>query len=147
VSEETGVRTAAEARWPNVQVTIWPWHLEHRAGACLRCGSPRRRSSDEDRVERRIQQRRRVDALPLFGEQAARHRHEEAETGHSRPEEAGLRPQPARAHAVRTEGMASLDRRPRSATSRREGDAQRPSDAFTNKKRTDLMLGLVTLHP
>ena len=73
-------------------------------------------------------------------------RNDEAEEGDPRFQEVGASAQLDGPHAARAEGMASVHCALKTQLRTVKGMLFDRRDAFTNKARTDLLLGLITLH-
>ena len=145
--EEQGIVSAARALWPNIQVTISSWHLEHRAGEYLR---------DADRHAVNHPMRLALnDAFKSVAEwthflvlvtkahatgtktqKQAIHGLKKWALGHN---QLVLTQFAQKGWPVSTGALEAQLRVVKAMIHDRR-------DAFTNKKRTDLMLGLVTLH-
>lgn len=145
--EEIGIKIAAETLWPNIEVTISPWHLQHRAGEYLR-----------DARRHAVNHPLRVALNDAFKSQAEWTKFlvlvlKARAVGTTKQKKAirGLRKW-ALDHnqtvltqltqhgwPVSTGALETQLRRVKSVLFDRR-------DAFTNKKRTDLLLGLITLH-
>lgn len=145
--DEKGIVTAATALWPNIQVTISPWHLEHRAGEYVR-DAARHAANHPLRLAlnfafKSVAEWTHFYSLVLKARATGTKKQKDAISGLKKwatsHNQLVLTQFAQKGWPVSTGALESQLRTVKAMINDRR-------DAFTNKKRTNLMLGLVTLH-